>query len=332
MGQAAPAVDAPTPAFAGRALGSALRLFVRGPDGRAPLEATSAWAEVLAEFDAVDTALSRFRDDSELTRLNRMAGTGSVVPASWRLRETLAAMHRASRVTGGRFDPTVLSVLESLGERGACLEEADVGLRGGGDEVERPSRVRAPGRPVDSGGIGKGLALRWAVRRAGAAVPGGCSLLLDAGGDLVAARTGGHDDGAAVVVDPWLIGVEDPLAPQSDPDRPIAVIAMTTGAVATSSVRVRRWHAPDGRLVHHLVDPATGAPATTGLLAVTVANADPAWAEVWSKALFLAGRTAIADEARARGFAAWWIDDGGRLGMTPAARERSVWVDERRIG
>ena len=82
----------------------------------------------------------------------------------------------------------------------------------------------------------------------------------------------------------------------------------------------------DGRVVHHLLDPRTGEPANDGLLAVTVAGADPAWAEVWSKALYLAGRPVIAGEARSRGIAAWWITDDGALEMTPAARALTIWV------
>lgn len=86
---------------------------------------------------------------------------------------------------------------------------------------------------------------------------------------------------------------------------PLAVVDVVDGAIATSSVRLRRWVAADGRPVHHLVDPSTGEPGGHGLLAVTVALADPAWAEVWSKALFLAGPTVIGPEARERGLAAW---------------------------
>jgi thiamine biosynthesis lipoprotein len=98
-----------------------------------------------------------------------------------------------------------------------------------------------------------------------------------------------------------------------------------SAAVATSSVRVNRWRAGE-RIVHHLIDPSTGEAADAGLLAVTVADRDPAWAEVWSKALFVAGRSAIADVARTRGLAAWWVADDGRLEMTAAARQRTVWV------
>jgi thiamine biosynthesis lipoprotein len=323
----APAADH-VHAFESRALGSRLRLFVRvrTPSAEAGAHAASvAWDLVRGEFGAVDLALSRFRGDSELTALNREAGTGRVVEASWRLREMVALVHRAGRMTGGRFDGSVLTALERLGEHGAELDDRDDPPAGETRPapLDRPRRIRVPAVPLDSGGIGKGLALRWAARRAAAALPSGAGLLLDAGGDVLAA--GVSPDGG------WRVGIEDPLMPNPDDD-PVAVVTIPQGAVATSSIRVRSWTSPDGRRVHHLVDPRTGEPARTGLIAVTVAAADPAWAEVWTKALFLAGRRAIADEARARGLAAWWVDETGHLGMTPDARLRSAWVTEHRLG
>jgi thiamine biosynthesis lipoprotein len=316
-------VEAAVIAFTGRALGSTVRLFVSPADdddaGRRA--ADIAWREVRAELDAVDRALSRFRPDSELTALNRQSGTGGTVMVSWRLREGLAIMDRARRVTDGRFDTSVLEALERIGEHGAPLGAADVPAQPVG--LERPRPVRVPASPVDSGGIGKGLALRWAAARAMSILPAGFGLLLDAGGDVVAA--------GEARADAWQVGIEDPLARDTD-EPPITVVALARGAVATSSVRVRHWRTPDGRPVHHLIDPGTGAPATTGLLAVTVAGADPAWAEVWTKALFLTGRRGIGEEARARALAAWWVDADGRLGMTPAARMQSTWVAEDRLG
>ena len=184
--------------------------------------------------------------------------------------------------------------------------------------------MHVPPVPVDMGGIGKGLALRWACARALRSLPAGAGVQLEAGGDVVAGGTPPEDG--------WRIGIEDPAAADADTAAPLVVVELRSGAVATSSVRVRHWVAPDGRAVHHLVDPRTGEPARTGLIAVTVAAADPAWAEVWSKALFLAGRTGIAAEARSRDLAAWWITDEGRLGLTPAARVRTAWAAEDRQG
>ncbi|HEU0243679.1 MAG TPA: FAD:protein FMN transferase [Candidatus Limnocylindrales bacterium] len=315
-------------AFEGRALGSALRLHVRlGAPGDEVAPGT-AWDAVRAEFDAVDRALSRFRDDSELTALNRAAGSGRTLAVSWRLREAVAIMARAARMTEGRFDPTVLTDLERLGEHGA-----EVGHPGGGDRpvtpsptgsLERPRIVAAPPLPLDTGGIGKGLALRWAADRALATLPADAGLLLEAGGDIVAAGRPPEDA--------WRVAIEDPVMAGTPDAGPVAVVLVEGGAVATSSVRVRHWLAPDGRAVHHLLDPRTREPARTGLLAVTVAGPDPAWAEVWTKALFLAGRGAIGAEARRRDLAAWWVTDEGRLGMSPAARGRSLWVAEARLG
>jgi thiamine biosynthesis lipoprotein len=317
--------------FSGRALGSSLRLQVRLPASAPDAPAAAAWDAVVTEFAAVDAALSRFRDDSELTALNRLAGTDRVVTVSWRLRAALAAIHRAGRITDGRFDASVFDVLEQMGEHGAALAgPADCALPATGAAVvrlgpigePRVSRVTVPERPVDLGGIGKGLALRWAAAAATPLLPLGAGMLIEAGGDLVAAGQG--------PVEGWMIGIDDPVAIQPDAG-PVAVLALQRGAVSTSSIGTRRWTAPDGRAVHHLVDPSTREPARTGLIAVTVAASDPAWAEVWTKALFLAGTERIGDEARSRGLAAWWLDSEGRLSMTPAARVESPWVAEDRV-
>jgi len=120
---------------------------------------------------------------------------------------------------------------------------------------------------------------------------------------------------------PWLVGIEDPAGGGER-----AVIAVPEGAVATSSTRVHAWRTADGRDVHHLLDPRTGEPGGVGLASVTVAAPDPAWAEVWSKALFLEGVRGIESRARALGLAAWWIAADGGLDMTPAARLRTTWV------
>lgn len=307
----------PTLGFSDRAMGSPLRLRVRGRSN-----ARLAWDAVRREFELAEEAMSRFRDTSELTRLNRTAGTGARLLVSGRLRAALATADRARRLTGGRFDPRVLSDLDRLGYRGAALAPAGRAA----NTIQQPAPgadrcVRRFGRwevgldePVDLGGIGKGLALRWASDRLDRL--GVTDFLLEAGGDIVARGRPGD-------ADRWVVGIEPP---DGGPEpRAALVMDASGGAVATSSTRINRW-VDANRPVHHLLDPATGEPASGGLVAVTVATRDPAWAEVWTKALFLRGAAAIGDEARARGLAAWWIDDLGQLSMTAAARQRTVWV------
>jgi thiamine biosynthesis lipoprotein len=296
-------------------MGSPLRLAIHFPKASEQphdREAGAAWRAVLAEFAACDETMSRFRDDSEITSVNRSAGTSRPVRVSSRLRRALAAADRARRLTDGRFDASVLADLDRLGYRGAPL--------GAVDPRSAPTRTVDLGtdgvrldRPVDLGGIGKGLALRWAADRVRDLHPD-ASFLVEAGGDIVA--RGGAPEGGA-----WIVGIEDPLGGGA----PLAAIACTDAAVATSSVRVNRWRSGD-RIVHHLVDPATGEPGRTGLLAVTTVDADPAWAEVRAKELFLAGADGIGSLARGLGLAAWWVRDDGRLEMTPAARQQTVWV------
>ncbi len=297
--------------FADRAMGSPLRLVLVGATA---LTGARLWAAVRADVETTEQALSRFRDSAELVALNRSLGVPTAVGP--RLYAALAAADRAHRLTDGRFDPRVLLELERLGEHGADVGREPAVPFGGhhGRPVARrprPRLVRVE-TPVDLGGIGKGLALRWAARRFGT-FDGG--YLLEAGGDIVA--RGPSPDGPA-----WHVAIEDPLGGGDPP----AIVSVTNGAVMTSSIAVRRWRAPDGTLVHHLVDPRSHEPADGGLLSVTVAGPDPAWGEVWTKGLFVEGALGIATLARRHGLAAWWIDASGRLGMTPAARERTLWV------
>ena len=308
-------------------MASPLRLTIHraaaGEPGAVDVAGGAAWAAVLDEFEAVEASMSRFRESSELSRLN--AGPRRV---SRRLRRALALADRARRQTGGRFDPRVARALERIGFRGTegrvvalppqTPSSGDAPSRRAFGSTSDGSVVRLP-EPVDLGGVGKGLALRWAADRAAAALSpvlaAGGGFLLEAGGDL--AVRGRPSDGL------WRVGIEDPDGGAV----PLAALSIEDGdAAATSSIRVNAWRAPDGRSVHHLIDPRTGEPVGPGLTAVTVVARDPAWAEIWSKALFVEGAAGIGPLARAHGLAAWWATTDGRFEMTPAARPRTAWL------
>ena len=307
--------DISTHAFAARALGSRLALTLIG----VPKDlAVQVWRSVTVEFELVDDALSGYRADSDLAELNRRAGDPAMTVVGWRLYVAASLAHQAWRRTEGRFDPRVLTTLAKLGQPGLMIgtSQANTSLGESADWVVRDPcrRSLALSEPIDVHGIGKGLALRWAWSEVSRSLPDSAGGMLEAGGDLV---------GRSPAVDgqDWLVGIEHPLAA----DGPIAVVAVAHGAVCTSSIRLSTWTDPAGAPVHHLIDPVTRRPGGNGLLSVTVAGPDPAWAEVWTKDLFLLGPARIGERARALGLAAWWVHESGELSMTPVARLVTRW-------
>jgi len=285
---------------------------------RAALEAALLWS--LDLFLEVQAACTRFDPDSPLMLANASPGRWHCVPTV--LFDALVEAQRAHEMTGGRFDPRVYSDLVALGYD-RTLPFGSGGVRVDGSTAKRvtrpPWRPRFRSRtsevqlgdvPVDLGGIGKGLSVRWAARRL-RTVTG--DFLVEAGGDCQAAGSGPGGE-------TWRIGVEDPVG-EADP---IAVVEVHDVACTTSSVRLRKWVA-GGRPVHHLIDPRTGEPGGDGLVSVTVIAADPAMAEVWSKTLFLAGAKGIAAEARSRGIAALWVGQDGAFTMTDTFRSHVIW-------
>ncbi len=135
---------------------------------------------------------------------------------------------------------------------------------------------------------------------------------MDCGGDL---RIGGD---AGLVRD---VEVEHPFTGET-----LATIQVRDGAVATSGLRSRIWRAEDGAVRHHLLDPATGAPAFTGLVAVTALAPSTVEAEALAKAALLRGpEGARSTLARHGGITV--AEDGtveriGRLAPAPRVRLR----------
>ncbi len=288
-------------------------------DGRT---AGGAVDRALAVFRAVDAACTRFDPGSPLMRVNARPDRWHPVPLL--LLRAVEEAHRAYERTHGRFDPRVLRDLVDLGyDRSLPFASGQVVTRGTSHRRPAPGpwrprfrggrrpEIHLGGVPIDLGGIGKGLAVRWATEILDGSLD---AYLVDAGGDCACRGTGPDGDG-------WRLGVEDPHAGSGPP---LAVLEVRDAAVATSSTRLRRWRSGD-RSAHHLLDPSTGRPGGAGLAAVTVIADDPADAEVASKALFLAGTAGVAGEARRRNTAAFWVDTAGRTGETPRFTRSVVW-------
>ena len=131
--------------------------------------------------------------------------------------------------------------------------------------------ARPPGVRLDSGGLGKGLAADVAAEL----VPAGVRYAISAGGDLA---VGGGD---------WEVAVTG-AASGAEAHR----LRVRGGGVATSGIHERLWRRADGSYAHHLLDPATGEPAWTGLVAATAVAASALEAEVLAKTALLSGPVA----------------------------------------
>lgn len=283
------------PAFASwEALGSTALVAVTVPGAL-----SQARREVESELGSIDRACSRFRPDSELSRLNARAG--HPMHASSLLTEALEVALRAAELTEGDVDPTVGRALELAGYdrdwqllsapvRDARVETPTepptltVRVRAGWREVrlDRSTRwIRVPaGVRLDLGATAKA----WAAdRAAAAAATSGCGALVSLGGDI--AVSGPPPPGG------WRIRVTDDH--RSDASAPGQTVSILSGGLATSSTAVRRW-SHRGQAMHHIIDAATGRPARSMWRTVSVAAGNCTDANIATTAAFMRGDSAPA--------------------------------------
>jgi FAD:protein FMN transferase len=270
------------------AIGVCNQVTVCEPDAL-PQAAAMAQASV-AELDL---ACSRFRTDSELTRLN---STGSAV-VSTLLLELIQAALDAARWSGGLVDPTIGPALRALGydrdfvavvrRRAGRIELVPAAgwRRVHVDPVSRRVTLAA-GAELDLGATAKAFAADRIARRVACST--GSPTLVSLGGDVAVA---GEPPAGG-----WPIAVTDDSRGEA---RLAQTVAIRAGGLATSSTTARRWRSRDG-VVHHIVDPATGAPAAEVWRTASVTAATCLAANVASTSAILRGDDAVAWlEARA---------------------------------
>ena len=244
------------------------------------------------ELAAIDLACSRFREDSELSRVNAAGGRETAIGPLFA--EALRVALRAAAATGGLVVPTAGRALRLAGydrtfrvvaERDPRSFQARFETVPAADAVELDERrgtVRVrPDVELDLGATAKALASDRAAAAAYAAC--GCGVLVSLGGDL--ALTGPPP------AEGWPVRIADDHAAPLDGPGP--VVALCDGGLATSSTTVRRWRAGDAEL-HHVVDPRTGRPALTPWRTATVAAESCVDANVAATAALILGDEAPA--------------------------------------
>jgi FAD:protein FMN transferase len=260
------------------------------------LKAARAIAD--AELAAVDRACSRFRPDSELSRLN--AASGTVTSVSELFADLIEAALRAARLTDGDVDPTCGQALARIGyDRDfAVLQAAEPRAAGGRARGRTGPTGRVPGwRSVQldrrrllvqlSNGAQLDLgatAKAWAADRCAEVIAAEArsGVLVSLGGDIAVA--------GPPPADGWRVRVTDDHA--AGPEAPGQTVAIRSGGLATSSTTVRAW-AIAGRRMHHIINPATGEPARSCWRTVSVAAASCVDANTASTAAIVRGAAAL---------------------------------------
>jgi thiamine biosynthesis lipoprotein len=301
-----------TATYVGTAWSCTVRLAVE--DERALAPATEDLTALLARVDA---AASRFRTDSALSIANARAGRPTPVPAI--LVDLVCAAIDAARQTDGAVDPTLGLAMQRIGYDRDIRDVADgtkpiVPLPSAGRwrslRLQREVGVLTvpAGTALDLGATAKAWTADLAARQLAARY--GTGVLVELGGDVAVAgeRPGG-----------WCIQVAERAGGEGQ------LVALHGGGLTTSTTTVRRWQRA-GRTAHHIVDPATGTPASGPWRTVTVAAGSAFDANTASTAAIVRGAEALAWLDR-RGLAARLVAQGGAVVTTagwPSPEEQAA--------
>ncbi|NMT64659.1 FAD:protein FMN transferase [Marinobacter orientalis] len=273
--------------------------------------------EVLEEVDA---SMSTWRDDSELSRFNRLDDQSEWTGISRPLYEVLTTAREVSALTGGAFDVTVGPVVNLWGfgpdarpEQVPGDEEllsrlANIGY----DRLElqdEPYALRAsPNQYVDLSAIAKGYGVDAVARFLESA--GLSAFLVEIGGEVRV--SGRKPDGAA-----WRLAIEQPVSGQRQINR---VVALDNQAMATSG-DYRNYYESEGRRFSHTIDPKSGRPIRHNLASVTVIADDCMTADALATAFNVMGFEQAKELATRENIAAYFIvrgEDGFETDYTPA--------------
>jgi FAD:protein FMN transferase len=287
------------------ALGTDVVLATTDPD-----QIDRARMLVVDALESVDVAYSRFRSDSELSRVNAQAGND--VRISPLLCEVIAAALDAAAFTDGLVDPTVGSSVIAAGYNATFVKipsdgpEVTLELRPvpGWQNVElnrTTCQLRTPPDvQLDLGAVGKA----WVADRAAGMVADltGSGVLVSCGGDV--AVRGEPPDGG------WPVEVSE-IGPSQGHTETVMV---STGGLATSGTSARRWRRGEVTL-HHIIDPRTGVPAETPWVAVSATGAHCVEANTAATAAIVLGHGAP-EWLEARGIPARLVANDGAVVRT----------------
>lgn len=277
--------------------------------GIAEKTAARASQQAFARLQRIESSLSRFREDSELSQLN--ASPEAVLPVSEEFADCLRVSLEAGAATDGSFDISFLPLYEFWDWRGgrtslpspASVSEVLDRVGYGKISFDPASRTVSlrKGMKIDLGGVAKGYAIgRMADVLKEQGVADG---IIEGGGDLIVTASRSYT-----------IGIQDPFGPRGVP---AARLVVTGPASVFTSGDYEQYATIGGKTYSHIIDPKTGYPAD-GPKSATIIGSDPAMTDAFATALIAMGLEPAKKFAIARDLPVVLISSSGEYHSSPA--------------
>ena len=276
--------------------------------------AQEALDEAARRLYSLDDLLSATKEDSEISKINKSAG--SFVTVSDEVIRQLEAALEVSRRSGGAFDVSVQPLVSLWGfgtenphvPGPEVIEEALRYVDYRKIEISGSSVRLSEGMSITLGAIAKGYAAKELSEMLKSR--GISSAILSLGGNVQA--IGSKPDGSK-----WRVALQDPKNPAGT-----AGLFELSDMAAVTSGGYERYFEQDGKIYHHILDPKTGYPSGSGLISVTIVCRDGMTADALSTALFVLGEDKAVEYWRAYGgFEAVLITEDGRMLVTEGLRD-----------
>lgn len=280
--------------------------------------------EILQALTKTEQRISWRDESSDIARINSAAGSGAAASVSGETIADLKNLMALSKASGGAFSALVgpltqlwdiggenqrVPTQEEIKETLELVSQSDLSFRDGG-------AVLSPeGASIDLGAAGKGIGCDTA-RAVCEQHPEITGAVVSVGGSIM--MYGEKADGA-----PWEIGVRDPNGGQNDL---IGNLKLEGGNVSTSG-DYERYFEQDGVRYHHILDPADGYPADSGLRSVTVWQENGRLSDALSTACFVLGKEASLSLLQQYDAEALFIDVNGEITMTEGLEGKFTLTD-----
>lgn len=277
----------------GEIFGTYYTIKIRGAQQTADIKKA-----VTARLNEIDKQMSVFREDSEISAINR-APAGQNISLSPDMQKVMRAADTVYRQSGGAFDPTLGRLIDMWGFGAGKKTEpspqelsgalADVGFDklGFTDDFGTLRKTKG-GAYINLSAIAKGYGVDAIAQ---VLDDRGCTdYIVEIGGEV---KAKGLRNASA----PWNIGIN---RPQPDADDNISVVALSNMAVATSG-NYRNFYQKDGQNFGHTISARTGRPVQTDVLSASVFNDSCMYADAYATAIVALGvdkGLALADKYR----------------------------------